>query len=321
MADKIERDALRAIIERRLEQINEIVGFDPVESVEPLYHTDAEILDTGSFRPTDRSVRLAAEFIEKAAEEGGEWHDAIMGIAFHEWGHAFVYTCGANLADLPVPDLTLIKPVVVPYPELSRSEMEDAVRRLLDAGAFEWGDLESLSGDPVTTIDEFLDEAETIVEAQVDEGDKLGHSLGDSIGRHFSGVTREMWSQKTIELANELGLISVVGANRKDPQHMQRLEEAKEAPTATKLRVQAPTVDSKGNDIIVETDEMTLMEPPRESLLLKLHKMRVGEGVKITIPNLNQEDPGTFEALVTEVLPESGARVDSDETEVEWEFR
>lgn len=50
----------------------------------------------------------------------------------------------------------------------------------------------------------------------------------------------------------------------------------------------------------------------------KMHGQRIFEGSVMTIPNKAQMEGGTFLSTVLAVEPESGARVESGTTTVEW---
>lgn len=326
----IEEDALVAIIEGFLDDLEDVAGVEPVEAVQVHYHSPAdEVLNFAFFRPQNRSINIASELIERAADEGGRWKDIARQAAYHEWGHALTKLIAANVGEERNISIEgsfqdaleggTIDEAVVEHEDVERARLVEAVRNLHDAGYFEYDELEVPEGNRINSAEDFVAVIEDIgiVEGENKVNDPLGHSLGDSIGKNLAGVTRRDLHSGIIDLANDLGVVSQTGLNERDEQQMRLLEKAADVPTATEVRMSHPETDSEGDEVIIENG-ITLPNPPRYEIEHKMHGQRIFEGSVMTIPNKAQMEGGTFLSTVLAVEPESGARVESGTTTVEW---
>lgn len=326
----IEEDALVAIIERFLDELESVAGVEPVESVQVHYHSPTdEVLEFAFYLPLNRSINIASELIERAADEGGRWKDLARAAAYHEWGHALTHLIAANVGDDP--NITLehglqdmargsIEEVAVEHEEIERGRLVDAVRNLHDADLFEYDDLEVPEGHHVESAQDFvtvIEEVGLLRGPEYESNDPLGHSLGDSIAKHILGVGRKALRSGIIELANDLELVSKTGLTEGDQEQVRLAQKLADVPTATHVRLSYPEVDSEGVEVIVENG-ISLSSPPKQEVTLKMDGQRIFEGSVLTIPNKAQPEGGTFQSTVLSVDPQSGARVEFDTTTVEW---
>lgn len=335
----IEEETLISIVEGFIEQLENIVGVDPVEAVRMHHHSPAdEVLDFAFHDSKDRSINLAFELVQRAADEGGRWQDLARAAAYHEWGHAFTNLIEDNVRkgggvsiDPSVASEGLSKPggvniddITIEHEQVDRETLVAAVERLHDEGYIDYGDLEVPNGRQIRSGSDYV---EVIEEVGIQRGgrnevnDPLGHSLGDSIAKNVLGVDRRGLHSGIIELANDLGLVSRTGLIEGDSQQERLAREMQDVPTATVVRMTYPDRDSEGERVIVEGGGVALTNPPRHEVEVKMDGDRIFEGMVITIPNkakMAEGTGGTFESRVEEVEPESGARIKEGATRVEW---